>query len=245
MNISSSIVLITGANRGLGRALVEEGLRRGARKIYATARDPGRLSELVGAAGGRVVPLAVDVTDEVSLRRAAEQAPDVTLLVNNAGVLASFDLLTSGPDAIGRDFATNVHGLLAATRAFLPSLERAAAGGQEAAIVNVLSVVSLASMPALGGYSASKAAAASITQGLRAELAKRRVGVHGVFAGAIDTDMTRGMELTKTRPGDVARGIFDGVERGEDDITPDPMSQQILKAWLENPKQVERQFSAG
>lgn len=243
MKISNSVVLVTGANRGLGRAIVEEGLRRGARRIYATARDERRVAELAAQSDGRVVPLELDVTDEASLVRAAERSPDVTLLVNNAGVLASFGLLTSDPAAIARDFATNFYGVLATSKAFLPALSRAAARGTEAAIVNVLSVVSLANMPAIAGYSASKAAASSITQALRADLARRNIAVHGVFAGAIDTDMMRGMDVVKASPADVARGIFEGVEGGEDDIFPDATSRQIAAAWQRDPKQVERQLS--
>jgi short-subunit dehydrogenase len=195
----------------------------------------------VAGGEGRIVGLPLDVTDEGSLARAAELAPDVMLLVNNAGVLASFGLLTSDTDAIAKDFAINFYGVLATTKAFLPALKRAGARGQ-GALVNMLSVVSLASLPSLGGYSASKAAASSVTQGLRVDLGKHGISVHGVFAGAIDTDMTRGMEMAKARPSDVARAILEGVERGEEDIFPDAMSRQISAAWRENPKQVERQL---
>jgi short-subunit dehydrogenase len=124
----------------------------------------------------------------------------------------------------------------------LPALQRAAAAS-EAALVNVLSVVSLANMPAIGGYSASKAAASCVTQALRADLAKLKIGVHGVFAGAIDTDMVKAMEMAKTSPADVARAILEGVERGDEDIFPDPMSQQLFATWRQNPKQLERQLA--
>jgi NAD(P)-dependent dehydrogenase (short-subunit alcohol dehydrogenase family) len=241
MNIKNSIVLVTGANRGLGRAVVEASLAAGARRVYAGARDPKSLTELVARGEGRVVGLPLDVTDTASLSRAAELAPDVTLLVNNAGVLASYGLLTSDTEAIARDFSINFYGLLATTKAFLPALKRAGAAG-EAALVNVLSVVSLASLPSLGGYSASKAAAWSVTQGLRVDLAKDGIRVHGVFAGAMDTDMTRAMDMTKARPSDVARAMLEGVERGEEDIFPDAMSREISVAWRANPKQVERQL---
>lgn len=242
MKIKDSIVLVTGANRGLGRALVEAALAAGARRVYAAARDPKSLTELTARAEGRVVPLQVDVTDTASLARAAEQAKDVSLLINNAGVLASFGLLTSEPSAIAKDFAINFYGLLDATKAFLPALERSAKSG--AAVVNLLSVVSLANMPALGGYSASKAAASSVTQALRLDLGKRGIAVHGVFAGAIDTDMTKGMEMAKASPADVARGILDGIEQGQDDIFPDVMSQQLATVWRQDPKQLERQLAA-
>jgi short-subunit dehydrogenase len=158
-------------------------------------------------------------------------------------VLASFGLLTSSAEAIAQDFATNLFGTVAASKAFLPALERASALG-EAALVNVLSVVSLANMPALGGYSASKAAASSITQALRGDLVKLKIGVHGVFAGAIDTDMVKSMDIAKTSPAEVARGIVEGVERGEEDIFPDAMSRQLSAIWREDPKQLERQLAS-
>ena len=241
MQIKNSIVLVTGANRGLGRAIVEASLAAGAMRVYAGARDPQSLGELASRSEGRVVGLPLDVTDATSLSRAAELAPDVTLLVNNAGVLASFGLLTSDSEAIAQDFAVNFYGLLAATKAFLPALKRAVTRG-EAAVVNVLSVVSLANIPALGGYSASKAAASSVTQGLRVDLGQQGIGVHGVFAGAMDTDMTRSMDMAKARPSDVARAILEGIELGEEDIFPDALSRQIAAVWQQNPKQVERQL---
>ena len=244
MQIKNSIVLVTGANRGLGRAIVEASLAAGARRVYAGARDPRSLGELASRSEGRVVGLPLDVTDATSLSRAAELAPDVTLLVNNAGVLASFGLLTSDSEAIAQDFAVNFYGLLAATKAFLPALKRAVTRG-EAAVVNVLSVVSLANIPALGGYSASKAAASSVTQGLRVDLGQQGIGVHGVFAGAMDTDMTRSMDMAKARPSDVARAILEGLELGEEDIFPDALSRQIAAVWQQNPKQVERQLGGG
>jgi NAD(P)-dependent dehydrogenase (short-subunit alcohol dehydrogenase family) len=243
MKFENAVVLVTGANRGLGRALVDASLKAGARRVYAGARDPKTLTDVVAQHAGRVEALALDITSPDSLAKAAARASDVTLLINNAGVLASFGLLTSSAEAIAQDFATNFFGTVAASKAFLPALERAAARG-EAALVNVLSVVSLANMPALGGYSASKAAAASITQALRGDLAKLRIGVHGVFAGAIDTDMVKAMEMAKTSPAEVARGIIEGVERGDEDIFPDVMSRQLSAMWREDPKQLERQLAS-
>ncbi len=204
------MVLVTGANRGLGLALMEAAIAAGARKVYAAVRDPKQLAALVERSAGRVEPLALDITDERSL--VAAKAPDVTVLFNNADVLASYNVLTATSAQMTHDFATNFFGTLAATKAFLPALERAAQAGP-AAIVNVPSVESLANVPALAAYSASKAAAASITQALRVELAKKRVSVHGVFAGAIDTDMVRAMEMAKTSPADVAQRILEGLAR--------------------------------
>ena len=241
MKMNDAVVLVTGANRGLGLALVHASLEAGARKVYAGARDPKQLAALVTHAEGRVVPLALDITNAASLAAAAAQASDVTILFNNAGVLASFNVLTSTIEQMERDFGTNFFGTLAATKAFLPALERAGQAGA-AALVNVLSVASLANVPALAAYSASKAAASSITQALRVELTKKRISVHGVFAGAIDTDMVRGMEMAKTSPEEVARGILAGVEQGLDDISPDPMAQGLLEMWRRDPKAVERQL---
>jgi NAD(P)-dependent dehydrogenase (short-subunit alcohol dehydrogenase family) len=243
MKFKDAIVLVTGANRGLGRALVDASLQAGARRVYAGARDPRSLAEVVARSEDRVVAVGLDITSSDSLAKAAERASDVTLLINNAGVLASFGLLTSSAEAIAQDFATNLFGTVAASKAFLPALERASALG-EAALVNVLSVVSLANMPALGGYSASKAAASSITQALRGDLVKLKIGVHGVFAGAIDTDMVKSMDIAKTSPAEVARGIVEGVERGEEDIFPDAMSRQLSAIWREDPKQLERQLAS-
>ena len=243
MKLNDQVVLVTGANRGLGRALVDAALQGGARRVYAAARDPKQLRELVAREAVRVVPLALDVTNAVSLAAAAEQAPDVSVLFNNAGVLASYNLLSSKLDDVNRDFATNCFGTLAATKAFLPALQRAGATNG-AAVVNVLSLVSLCNMPALGGYSASKAAAFSITQALRYELGKLKISVHGVFAGAIDTDMVRAMDMAKTSPADVARAIVSGLEQGVEDIFPDPMSQGLFATWRREPKELERQLAS-
>jgi NAD(P)-dependent dehydrogenase (short-subunit alcohol dehydrogenase family) len=240
MKIQQAVVLVTGANRGLGRALVEASLKAGAKRVYAGARDPKQLEDIVARAEGRVVPLALDITDARSLEAAAGRAPDVTLLFNNAGVLASYNLLASTPAQIEQDFATNFFGTLAATKAFLPALERATPG----ALVNILSVVSLATMPALGGYSAAKAASYSATQALRGELAKKHITVHGVFPGPIDTDMVRTFEMVKTSPADVAAAIFEGLTRGDEDIFPDPMSREMSAMWKRDPKELERHLAA-
>jgi NAD(P)-dependent dehydrogenase (short-subunit alcohol dehydrogenase family) len=244
MNIEHTTALVTGANRGLGRALVAALLARGARRVYATARDPKSLEALVRSGPERIVPLALDVTSAASLKAAAERATDLDLLVNNAGVLASYDLLESAPDALAADFNTNAFGLVAAIKSFLPALARAAARGPgRAGVVNVLSVVALGNMPSLGGYSASKAAALSFTQALRPGLARRGISVHAALPGAIDTDMVRSFEMPKTSPESVARGILEGVEQGLDDIAPDPMSRELFAKWQRDPKAVERQFA--
>jgi NAD(P)-dependent dehydrogenase (short-subunit alcohol dehydrogenase family) len=241
MKLDNATVLVTGANRGLGRALVHASLAAGARRVYAGARDPAKLEPLVRAAPDKIMPLALDITDPRSLAAAAARAGDISLVFNNAGVLAGYSLLTTSADDLARDFATNLFGTLAASKAFLPALERAAATGS-AALVNVLSVVSLASMPALGGYSAAKAAAYSVTQALRGELAVRHIAVHAVFPGPIDTDMVRAMEMAKTSPDQVAQAIVAGIERGSDDIFPDPIAVEFHAMWQRDAKLLERQF---
>jgi NAD(P)-dependent dehydrogenase (short-subunit alcohol dehydrogenase family) len=240
MKIQGKTALVTGANRGLGRSIVAALLARGARRVYATARRQELLRELVALAPDRVVTLALDVTSEASVRAAAERAGDVTLLLNNAGVLASFSLSASTLADIERDMAVNFYGVLATARAFAPILERHRPG----ALINVLSVAALAGMPKLGGYSASKAAAFSLTQSLRSELAPRGISVHGVFPGPIDTDMVRGFEMPKTSPEQVARAMLDGIEADAPYILPDPAALSFHAEWSHDPTALERTFAA-
>lgn len=241
---TNAIVVVTGANRGLGRALVDAALAAGARKVYAGARDPSQLAAAAKAAPGKLIPLAIDVTDPASLAAAAKAAPDATIVINNAGVLASYSVLTSTSEQLAQDFAVNAFGVLAVSKAFLPALERTAAADGRAAIINVLSVVSLANIPGLGGYSAAKSAAYSITQALRGELAAKRIAVYAVFPGPIDTDLVRAMEMPKTSPETVAKNIVDGVAGGADDILPDPTAQAYYATWKADSKALERQFAA-
>lgn len=243
MKFDNAIVLVTGANRGLGRALVLHSLAAGARKVYAGARDLKQLDSLVAAAPAKIVALQLDISDAASIAAAAAKATDVTVVINNAGVLASYSLLATPADAIDRDFAVNLFGTLATSKAFLPALERAGAAGG-AALVNVLSIASLASMPAIGGYAASKAASASATEALRGELKAKRISVHGVFPGPIDTDMIRAMEMPKTSPEQVAKAIVEGVESGSEDIFPDPMAIEFHAMWRRDPKLLAQQFVA-
>ena len=243
MKISSSIVLVTGANRGLGLALVKGLLGRGAERVYAAARSIESLDTALGLDRERVVPLELDVTSAESVERAVDQAREVNLLVNNAGVLASFDVLQESEERLHADIEVNYFGPLRLARAFAPVLTLS--GRSEAAIVNVLSVVSLASMPALGGYSASKAAAHSLTQSLRAQLQKRGLAVFAVYPGPIDTDMIKGFDMPKTSPAEVAKAILDGVEAGDPDIYPDEASRGFSRIWQADPRALERQFAAG
>jgi NAD(P)-dependent dehydrogenase (short-subunit alcohol dehydrogenase family) len=230
--IADRAVLVTGANRGLGRALVEEALRRGAKRVYAGTRQPLAHSD------ARVTPLTLDVTNAAHIRGAVETVGSLDILVNNAG-LALYDDL-SDPAVIERHLAVNLFGTYGVTDAFLPLLLRS-----RGAVVNVVSDSALAPVPVVAAYSISKAAAFSMTRSLRALLAGRGVSVHAVLPGPIDTDMTRGYDAPKSSPESVARGIFDGVERGEEDIFPDPTSGSMAESWRSGAlKAVERQRAA-
>ncbi len=238
MNIERCVALVTGANRGIGRALVDALLAAKVTKVYATARSVQKLN---GSGNDpRIVPLAIDVTDKQSIAAVAERASDVTLLINNAGVLDFGPVLDAPQQAFERNFGTNFYGVLAMSRAFAPVIERNGGG----AIVNILTLVALASMPGLGVYNASKAAAWSLTQSLRAGLSGRNIAVYGVFPGAVDTDMLAGVEMPKASPRDVAKAIIAGVASGSEDIFPDPMSSSLYEAWRKDHKAVEKQFAA-
>ena len=229
--------LVTGANRCIGRALVGALLNAGAAKVYAAARRIDTLEDFLD--NKRVLPVSVDVTDDKAIAALAERTRDVTLLVNNAGVLDFGPVLDAPLTAFERNFATNFYGVLAASRAFAPVIERNGGG----TIVNILTLVALASMPGLGVYNASKAAAWSLTQSLRASLAGRNIAVHGVFPGAVDTDMLAGVEMPKARPEEVATAIVAGVSQSREDIFPDAMSASLYDAWRKDHKAVEKQFA--
>ncbi len=237
MKLEGSVALVTGANRGLGKALVAALVEAGAAKVYAAARETKKLS----ADGPRVVPLAFDTAKPEQIAAAVKKASDVTLLINNAGTLTSYNVLASSQADFDADFRTNVHGTLAVIRAFLPVLERAPGG---ATVVNVLSLTSLASFPALGGYSASKAAAYSVTQALRPELKAKRIELLAVLPGPIDTDMVKALPMPKTSPADTARGVLAGIARGDEEIFPDPIAEQMGALWNKSHKEFERAFAS-
>ena len=229
MQVRNKSVLITGANRGIGRALVEEALARGAARVYAGTRTA------IAIADERATPLALDVTNAAQIQRALGVVERLDILINNAGVAIHDDL--SDADAIEQHLRVNVIGSLNMVHAFLPLLSRSSG-----AIVNILSLVAVAPLPIIPSYSISKAAALSMTQSLRAYLEPKGVTVHGVFVGPTDTDMNRGFDIPKAPVEAVARGILDGVENGEEDVFPDPMSQSIAEAWRAGiSKTLERQ----
>jgi len=239
MRLQNATALVTGANRGIGRALVQALLDAGVQKVYATARQHSSLEALTALDPTRVIPLQVDVTDRNGISQMAEQAPDVNLLINNAGVLSFGNILETPLDAIHQQFDVNFYGTLNMARTFVPVLERNGGG----AIVNLLTLVALASMPGLATYNASKAAAWSMTQSLRASVADKNIMVYGVFPGAVDTDMLAGVDMAKTSPADIATAVLQGIETNQEDIFPDPMSTQLYAAWKQDHKAVEKQFA--
>jgi NAD(P)-dependent dehydrogenase (short-subunit alcohol dehydrogenase family) len=232
MTIANKTVLITGANRGIGKALVEEALSRGAKRVYAGTRQP-----LIHP-DERVTPLTLDVTNPAQIQAAVEEVGSLDVLINNAG-LQPFDDL-SDRAVIEQALAVNLFGTYGVTQAFLPLLTEA-----RGAIVNVVSLAAFASVPVIPAYSISKAAAFSLMQSVRALLAGQGVSVHAVMAGPVDTDMTRGLEIPKVSPESVARGILDGVENGEEEIFPDPLSESLAESWRGGAvKAFERQNAA-
>jgi NAD(P)-dependent dehydrogenase (short-subunit alcohol dehydrogenase family) len=232
MTIADRAVLVTGANRGLGRALVDEALRRSAQRVYAGTRHPLAHSD------ERVTPLTLDVTDAAQIQAAVQRVGSLDILINNAGV----DLQGEVSDRVllERHLAVNLFGTYGVTQAFVPLLTRS-----RGAIVNVLSVAALAALPFTPTYSISKAAAFNLTQSLRALLAARGVRVHAVLAGPVDTEMTRYLDIPKASPQSVSQAIFDGVENGEEEIFPDPLSASMAEGWRGGAaKALERQFAA-
>ncbi|MEV0829189.1 SDR family oxidoreductase [Nonomuraea rubra] len=226
MNISGSVALVTGANRGIGRHFARQLLERGAKKVYATARDPQRI-DLPG-----VETLRLDITDPASVSAAAEAAGDVTLLINNAGVATYTNLVTGDLDQIRLELDTNFYGPLRMIRAFAPVL--GAGGG--GAIVNVLSALSWFSYDGANAYAAAKAAAWSLTNGARLELRGQGTQVTGVHLGAADTDMMAGYEGELLDPADVARAALDGAEAGAYEVVVDAWSAHVKASLSGDPR---------
>ncbi|CAI9400742.1 SDR family NAD(P)-dependent oxidoreductase [Nocardioides sp. T2.26MG-1] len=229
--MADKTVLVTGANRGIGKALADEALARGAARVYAGTRQP------LTDPDPRLTPLIVDVTDPVQVEAAAREVEALDILINNAGVMLPDNPFE--PAVFERHLAVNLYGANAMTQALLPALI-----GSRGAVVNLLSCVALAPLPMFTSYSASKAAAFSLTKTLRAAQAAHGVKFHAVLAGPIDTDMTRELDIPKTSPEDAARAILDAVEQGVEDIFPDPATAFLTDAWAAGPDKIlENQFA--
>lgn len=230
--IKDRIVFVTGSNRGIGKALVKALLDRGARKVYATARDINKVDDYGDA---RVVKIALDINNPAQIEAAVKQAGDTQVLINNAGVLSSSSAFEGEFSDVERDMKTNYFGTLAVMRAFIPALTK----NKPAAIANVCSIASFVNFPFIGGYCASKAALFSITQGARIELAAKGITVHSINPGPIDTDMARGIDMEKASPEDTAQGIIRGFEAGEPDIFPDSIGRGMFDVWSKNYRDLE------
>lgn len=238
-NVTDTTAFVTGANRGIGAAFVQGLLAAGARRVYAAARDLRTLTALA-AQDERIVPLSLDITDDLSVMTAAQQARDVQLLVNNAGVSYGTSLLGATDLTAARgEMEVNYFGLLRMSRAFAPIL--AANGG--GALINVLSILSRVAAPQVGSYSASKAAALSLTQSVRAELAPQGTLVLGVMPGYVDTEMTTSVTAPKISAATVVQAALAALQSGQEDVYPGEQATQLAALLQQNPKAVERSFA--
>ena len=236
--IKGAVALVTGANRGLGRALTEELLNRGVKKLYAAARDPQALQ---GLSDDRVVGLRLDVTDDDQVRGAMEAASDVEIVFSNAGLALGTAIVGSSVlDQAKREMEVNYFGPLRLLQRVAPTLARNGGG----AFVTVASVAGLTNVPFLPTYAASKAALHSLTQAARVLLAAQETSVIGVYPGPIDTDMSRALAIPKTSARDVAIAILEGLEAGQEDIFPDAFALDFARSFEASPKTSERQVAA-
>jgi NAD(P)-dependent dehydrogenase (short-subunit alcohol dehydrogenase family) len=222
-SLAGQTVLVTGANRGMGREYITQLLDRGATKVYAAARDP----LTIDATDPRVIPLQLDVTDATSVAAAAEAASDVSVLINNAGISRATSVLDPDTSALREELETTLFGPLAMASTFADRIAE-----RSGAIVNVASV--LAWVPLGASYGVSKAAMWSATDSMRTELGPRGVQVVGVYVGLVDTDMASFTDLPKSTPGDVVRQILDGIESGGDEVLADEMTRSV-RANLSKP----------
>lgn len=235
--LENKVILITGANRGIGKSLVKAALEKGAGKIYATSRD---ISKMPAFGDNRVIPLKLDITNPTQIKEVATQASDVQILINNAGILDAGTILEGEMDSIERNMDVNYYGSVNMMKAFAPVLEK----NPPSRIINITSIVAYSPLPRIAGYSASKAALLSATYSARIELAKKNITVHAVNPGAIDTDMNKGSDWDMPSPDSVAETILSKVENEELDIIPEEIGANMYNAWKENPSKLAEMFHA-
>ena len=243
LKIEGRVALVTGANRGIGLALVEALLQRRARKVYAATRKPEALTNLAAQSNGTVVPLRLDITDAAEVRQAVAQADDVDLLINNAAIVGHMFAGFEDPvwlDAAPREYETNVVGPLRMSQAFAPVLARQGGG----TLVYVASIAGLIGLPMMFTYSTTKAALHSLTQSAREMLQGQGTRVVGVYPGPVDTNMSAAITVPKTSPASVAQAILDGLEQGQEDIYPDPFAREYGSAYAMSPKSLEGRTAA-
>ncbi len=240
MNIDGTVAIVTGANRGIGAAFVRELFAAGASKVYAGARDPADAGALVAEFPGRCIAVKLDVTNDTEVVAVASLCADVSVLINNAGVFAN-RLLIGADDmtAARQEMDVNYFGTLAMCRAFAPALARNGGG----AIVNVLSAAALVNLPNMGGYGPSKAAARSLTTGVRAELADQGTQVTALIVGSVDTRMAAHVAGAKEQPADIARAGIKAIKHGIDELDTDRMAVEVRAAVALDPKGFERRVA--
>lgn len=233
--LKNKVILITGANRGIGKSIVKASLKKGVSKVYATSRD---LSKMPNFKDDRVIPLELDITNNQQILKVAELTKDTQVLINNAGILNSGNILEGKMSLIEDDMNTNYYGTINMMRAFTPILEK----NTPAKIVNIISIVAYSPLPIIAGYSASKTALFSATESVRIELTNKGITVHSVNPGAIDTDMNAESDMDMPAPDGVAEVILNEVEAGNLDIVPDKMGQGMFNAWKESPSKLTEIF---
>ncbi len=240
IHIEGAVALVTGANRGIGRAFVQGLLAAGAGRVYAASRDPGGVADLVALGKGRVLPLTLNITDPAQVAAVAETARDINLLINNAGIARFSGLIRAASlESAREEMETNYFGTLNVVRAFAPLL--AVRGG--GAIVNMVSIAALVNFPMLGSNSASKAALHSLTQCIRAELASQGTLVMGVYPGPVDNGQAD-MDVAKVPAALVVEAVVQALARGDEDVFPDPMAVEIRDAIGRDPKALEQRIAA-
>lgn len=238
MSLSNKVILVSGANRGIGAATVRELLRAGVGKIYAGARNVASLPDFKDA---RVVPLQLDVTSDASVNAAANAATDVDVLVNNAGIMGFGDAISTSYEEFDADMQTNYYGTVRVVRAFTPRFISRGSG----MIVNMVSIAGLSAIPVAAGYSVSKAALQALTQALRGTLEKSGITVLGIYPGPVDTDLAKNIPLDKVTPEHAAINIVRGIEQGQAYIFPDPMALQVEHLWAHDGRQLEAAMQVG
>jgi len=238
--IEGKVALVSGANRGIGKAIVVELLENGAKKVYAGARKVDSLNELKEKYPEKLVPIELDVTNDDTITKVKETAADIDILINNAGIFEFGNFLKGNlEESLKKNLDVNLWGLIKLTNAMLPILK----DKDSAAIACVGSMVSFSSMPMGLTYSASKAAMHSVVQGLRGELKDSNILISGIYPGPIDTDMTKGFDMEKDSPETVAKNVVQGLKDGKEYIFPDKMSSQMGELYLKDPKKLEEEFS--
>lgn len=240
-NFESSVAFVSGANRGLGLAFVKGLLEAGTTKVYAGARNVSSLNSLVVESGGRVLPVALDVTNSEQVLAAATSCADVNLVINNSGI-AAYDSLVYArqADNARQEMEVNYFGTLNMVRAFAPILKQQGGG----AFVSVSSIAGLVNFPFFSSYSASKAAVHSLVQGVRTELSKQNTLVVGVYPGPIETEMTSNLPVEKASTYDVVHKVLAGIEKGEEDVFPDTTSIQISTGLYADAKSMEKHIAS-